>query len=411
MKKTLVSLAFLGFAGAALAQSSVTLFGIVDTGVSYYSMKSDNVGAITPARAPSITLSQTAMTSGNFVPSRWGFRGTEDLGGGFAANFWLEYSLNADDGTMPLNARRTTVSLSGPYGEVRLGRDITPTFWVDTVTDPFLNAGVGANLIGMVNARIAVFTALPGGGLLNGPFGGPANYIFANNTIGYFTPATLGGFYGQAMANFAENVNSSLQPDTPSKRGQVTAGRVGYADGKLDVSTSYEVSTAIDAVAPYTSPLTNTKITTVNLGATYDFGYVKLYGEISRATVDSKFALPGAAASSSNDYDGAMVGISAPFGPLRLRASYGYVKFSTDAPLLSAINQDASISKFSLGMTYSLSKRTLLYATAAFANIKNGKSDPMVMGVPPQPTGAFVAAAGYAPASARGYDLGISHSF
>lgn len=411
MKKTSVSLALLTLAGVASAQSSVTMFGIIDAGVSHYSMKSDNVGAITPVRPPSVTLSQTAMTSGNYVPSRYGVRGTEDLGGGLAANFWIEHSLNVDDGTEPLYARRTTVSLSGAYGEVRLGRDITPTFWTDTVTDPFLNSGVGANLIGMVNARLAVFTALPGGGLLNGPLGGPSNYIFANNTVGYFTPNTLGGFYGQLMTNFAEGVKNSLQPGSPSQRGQLNAGRIGYGDGKLDISSSYEVSTAIDAIAPYTSPLTHAKVTTVNLGATYDFSYLKLHGEISRATVDSKFTLPGAAASSSNDYDGAMIGISAPFGPLRLKASYGYVKFSTDAPQLSLINQDASISKFSLGVTYNLSKRTLLYATAAFTDIKNGKYDPMVLGVPPQPTGAYVAATGYAPASARGYDLGMSHSF
>ncbi len=411
MKKTSVSIALLALAGTAFGQSSVTLFGIADVGVSYYSLKSDNVGALTAARPPSVTLTQTALTSGNFVPSRFGFRGTEDLGGGMSANFWLEESLNVDDGTQPIYSRRSTVSLAGPYGELRLGRDTTPTFWTDTLTDPFLNAGVGANLIGMVNSRIAIFTALPGGGLLSGPTGGPSNYVFANNTVGYFTPNTLGGFYGQLMANFHENVENSLQPDTPSKRGQITAGRIGYANGKLEVSSSYEVSTAIDAVAPLTSPLTDTKITTINLGATYDLAYVKFYGEISRATVDSRFALPGPAAASSSDYDGAMLGVSAPFGPLRVKATYGYVKYSTDAPALTPINQDASISKFSLGLTYNLSKRTLLYATAAFTRINDGVNNPTVLGVPPLPTGSFATTVAYAPRSATGYDFGISHSF
>ncbi|WP_213958753.1 MULTISPECIES: porin [unclassified Variovorax] len=412
MKKTSVSLALLALAGAASAQSSLTVFGIVDAGVSYYSMKSDNVGVINAARPASVTLSQTALTSGNYVPSRWGFRGTEDLGGGLAASFWLEQSLNVDDGTQPLSSRRSTVSLSGGFGEIRLGRDVSPTFVADTVTDPFLNTGVGANLIGMVNARLAVFTALPGGGLLAGPTGGPANYIFVNNTIGYFTPNTLGGFFAQAMGSFHENVKSSSQFDSPSKRGQFFGMRVGYANGGLDVSASYGVSTAIDALPPAATPLTDTQVKTANLAATYDFGFMKLAGELSRATNDSKFTLPGAAASTSADYDGAMVGVTVPVGPVRIKSSYGYVKYKPDnAAVPSLVNPDAAISKFSLGLTYNFSRRTLLYATTAFTSIHNGKNNPTVMGVPPQPSGAFAAFAGYAPRSARGYEAGMSHSF
>lgn len=409
MKKTSVSLALLAFAGAASAQSSMTLFGVIDAGVSYYRLKSDNVGALTPSRPSSVTLSQTAMTSGNWVPSRWGFRGTEDLGGGTSANFWIEQSLNVDDGSQPLYSRRSTVSLAGVYGELRLGRDVSPTFWSDTIVDPFLNSGVGANLIGMVNARLAVFTALPGGGLLAGPNGGPANYIFLNNAVNYFTPNSLGGFYGQLTANFHENAKTTTQPDSPSQRGQFYGGRLGYTNQKFDVAASYAVSTAIDALMPYTTPLTDTKITTVNLMATYDFGFLKLAGELSRATNDSKYALPGPAASTSVDYDGAMIAATVPIGPLQLKTSYGYVKYDPNASGL--VNPDASVSKFALGATYNLSKRTLLYATGAYTRIKDGRNNPTVLGVPPQPSGAFAALTGYAPRSAMGYDLGIAHSF
>ena len=411
MKKTSVSLALLALGTCACAQSSVTLFGIADVGVSYYSLKSTNVGAVTPARPQSLTLSQTAMSSGNWVPSRWGFRGTEDLGGGLSAGFWIEQSLNVDDGTQPLYSRRSTVSLTGRLGEIRLGRDLSPTFWSDTVTDPFLNSGVGANLIGMVNARLAVFTALPGGGLLAGPAGGPANYIYVNNAINYFTPNSLGGFFAQLSMNFSENPKVSSQPDSPSKRGQYYGGRAGWANDKIDLAASYVVSTALDAQPPLTTPLTDTQISTTNLTATYDFGFMKLYGELSRATNDSRFALPGAAAKSSADYDGAMIGVTVPVGPMRIRSSYGYVKYSTDAPALSVVNQDASISKFSLGLTYNLSKRTVLYATGAWTRIKDGQNNPTVMGVPPQTSGAYAAVAGYAPRSATGYDLGVAHSF
>lgn len=410
-RKTAVSLALLALTGGAFAQSSVTLFGIVDVGVSYYSLKSNNVGAVTAARPSSITLSQTALTSGNWVPSRWGFRGTEDLGGGMSAGFWIEQSLNVDDGTQPLYSRRSTVSLTGSLGEIRLGRDLSPTFWADTVTDPFLNSGVGANLIGMVNARIAVFTALPGGGLLAGPAGGPANYIFVNNAINYFTPNTLGGFFGQLSMNFSENPKVSNDTNTPSKRGQYYAGRIGWANDKLDIAASYAESYALDASPPYATPLTDTKVSTANLTSTYDLGFMKLYGELSRATNDSRYALPGAASASKATYDGAMIGLTVPVGPMRIRSSYGYVKYNNDNVTVPVANQEASISKFSLGLTYNLSKRTLLYATGAWTNIKDGQNHPTVLGVPPQTSGAYTTATGYAPKSATGYDFGVAHTF
>src|ERR1700757_4650274 len=96
MKKSLLALAALaalGMAGVASAQSSVTLFGVVDAAVSAYSNKSQ------PPAGNSVTTSQTALTNSGYNSSRLGFRGTEDLGGGLAASFWLEAALNNDDGT------------------------------------------------------------------------------------------------------------------------------------------------------------------------------------------------------------------------------------------------------------------------------------------------------------------------
>src|SRR5207342_2089914 len=145
--------------GTPSAQSKVTLFGIVDTGVSSYQNQSQGPFGNT------FTVSQTALTNSAYNSSRLGFRGTEDLGGGLAGNFWLEAGVNNDDGTgQPIAGfggtvnnsgltfnRRSTVSLSGVIGEVRLGRDYSPTFWNDTVFDPFGTNGVGTNLISTAN--------------------------------------------------------------------------------------------------------------------------------------------------------------------------------------------------------------------------------------------------------------------
>ena len=122
MKKSLLALAVLGtFAGVASAQSSVTLFGIVDVGLRNVKNGSN---------ADLWTQSTDGLNS-----SRLGFRGVEDLGGGMSAGFWLEAGLAADSGAMggsnglaaPTSGaanifnRRSTVSLMGNWGEIRLG--------------------------------------------------------------------------------------------------------------------------------------------------------------------------------------------------------------------------------------------------------------------------------------------------
>jgi predicted porin len=162
MKKSLVALAALAVAGVASAQSSVTLFGIVDAAITGYETKSEG------AFGNTFKTSATKLTNSGYNTSRIGFRGTEDLGGGLAASFWLEAALLNDDGTTGGNVanvapitttglfnRRSTVSLSGGFGEVRLGRDYTPTFWNDTVFDPFGTTGVGTNLISTPTASAA----------------------------------------------------------------------------------------------------------------------------------------------------------------------------------------------------------------------------------------------------------------
>ena len=130
MKKSLLALAVLGaFAGVASAQSSVTLFGTVDLNARY--VKND--GSI-----KRVSLSQDGINS-----SQLGFRGVEDLGGGLKASFILLAGVNADTGTTNTKFfnRRATVSLLGGFGEVRLGRDYTPTFWNNTIFDAFGKIG------------------------------------------------------------------------------------------------------------------------------------------------------------------------------------------------------------------------------------------------------------------------------
>ncbi|WP_395345801.1 porin [Variovorax sp. UC122_21] len=411
----------------AAAQSSLTVFGIVDAAVSHYSTRSvvpDGRPSflLPPGSRSSLRSSQTVLSSGSSLPSRIGFRGTEDLGGGLAASFWLESPLANDNGAVGLGtfARRSTVSLSGGFGEIRLGRDYTPTFWNDTLFDPFSNIGVGGNLIGSVNTRLAVATARATGDPLNGGLpGGPDNYVRTANAIGYFLPAGLNGLYGQVQYALHENVKRDEEVGSPSRRGAEAGLRLGYAAGALDVAGTFVQSTVGDAWLPGGVHGTR-KVRSASLGASYDVGGAKLFGEVSRVADEARsaFAANGfqVPTSITGIYQGALLGITVPLGAGQIRAAYSRVKFENDArpfvPVGTAAGE-ASAAKLALGYSHSLSRRTTLYATVARIRIREGQNNPAVMGagVGPAGTGTFATSGVFSPRSAIGYDFGVRHVF
>ncbi|OUL99774.1 porin [Variovorax sp. JS1663] len=430
MRTSLITFAALAASGAASAQSSVTLFGVADSAISHYSVKSsfyNNTGALPPLSAlavPEAKRSQTALSSGANASSRVGFRGTEDLGGGLAAGFWLESGITQDSGATALAAfsRRSTVSLSGGFGELRLGRDYVPTYWNESVFDPMGAVGVGENLIKSISGNIATARG-PGSAIAAND-----NAIRASNSVGYFLPRDLGGFYGQVMYALPENVKYSYLSDSPSQRGRYYGGRFGYASGPLDVAVAYGQSTAADTlVISETGVVAGTrlseKLRTINLGASYDFGVLKLMGELSQVkdkaeTTTAPLSAGRLTFKDNDEYHGAMIGMTVPVGAGVVKASYARVKFKNDlgsaAPTLLALNRDASVNKLALGYVHNLSKRTALYATVARARIKNGQNNPAIMAVGlggPAFLSTGSGVAGLAPRSATGYDFGLRHAF
>ncbi|MGJ3703419.1 porin [Variovorax sp. AFSI2.2] len=370
-------MAALAVAGVASAQSSVTLFGVVDASISHYETSSRSL-----ITGSSFKQSQTALANSGYNSSRLGFRGTEDLGGGLAASFWLESPMSNDDGASSTGisfSRRSTVSLSGGFGEVRLGRDYTPTFWNDTVFDPFGTNGVGTNVINSSHSAILTGLGLPS----------DSNYVRANNTIGYFLPPNLGGFYGQVQYGLHENVKTSgVQV---SKTGRYVGGRVGYANGPLDVGLAYGKSDVFNNGAG-----TGIDARTLNLGASYDFGVVKLFTELSRVTNEFYASQLG---SEKIGLNGFLIGATAPVGAGLIRVAYSQAKANFDG------NDDPRSRKFAIGYVHNLSKRTALYTTVARVANKNGA--PITVGGAPR----FSTAAGYEPRNSTGYDFGIRHAF
>jgi predicted porin len=331
-KKTLIALAVLGgFAGAASAQSSsVTFFGVVDLSMRY--VNND---------AATYQLAQDGMSA-----SRWGFRGIEDLGGGLKAGFWLEGAIGPDTGrggpsfgngtsaAQPENAllftRRATVSLSNQYGEVRLGRDYTPTFWNIGVFDPFGVQGVGSSGNLFLSAEVR---SLAGGGATYGTL------VRANNAVQYILPnGVFGpGLYGQVMAAAGENAPAN----------KYLGGRIGYAAGPFDVAAAYS-QTDVDTAG-------NVTLDNWSLGGSWNFGVAKISGFYGQLDLDGL-------AVGNVTQDNWFIGVSAPFGQWNVKASYGQVK-------QGGVLDGNKANQFAIGTDYNLSKRTALYAT--YGSISN----------------------------------------
>jgi predicted porin len=219
MKKTLIALATLAATGAVMAQSSVTVYGVIDQ--AFPRTSNSNGGG-----------SNTGLTSSANVTNRLGFRGTEDLGGGLSAKFQIETNLSADAPTATtLGDRGAWVSLaSATMGEVRLGRDYNNAFWNPILFTAWGTNGVGATVFHA--SRAAYFGAGTGLGTGAG-FVGTTHasdpYIWNNNSISYILPGNLGGVYGNIQHAFDEAA-------APSSLGQSTNMRLGYKAGALDVA-------------------------------------------------------------------------------------------------------------------------------------------------------------------------------
>ena len=346
MKKSLIALAVLAASGAAMAQSSVTLFGIIDAGVGY--IKADGAGHT------------TGLLNGGNGTSRLGFRGTEDLGGGLAASFWLEGALNNDVGGGASQTtgfdfqRRSTVSLSGTFGEIRLGRDFAATYLPSISYDVSGQRGF---------EQIEQYGAVASGVSVNGINGTTR----VSNAVSYFLPATLGGFYGNVQYAFGERnsnttattlangLSTTAALATTDKTGNFIGGRLGYANGPLDVSGSY--GSFADAVRTVGAASYAEDYKIANIGASYDFGIVKPMVFFQQDKIDGRATV---GQFKLNTY---AIGATAPLGAGVLRAQVSRYDNKNNS-------QDAN--KFSLGYVYNLSKRTAVYADVA--RINNGGS-------------------------------------
>lgn len=342
--------------GGAYAQSSVTLFGIVDANLRY--VKNSDLGS-------NYGMSNSGLSSG-----RLGFRGVEDLGGGLKAGFWLESDVNADTGTISptgkMFQRRSTVSLMGNWGEIRLGRDFAPSSVHSYKYDPFGVIGVGGQNITSTTAR------------------GLANYYRHDNAVGYFTP-NFGGVQAEFM--FAPDEQAS------NNTGRHLSGRLSYENGPISASVSYGVTNVATAGG------TQGKFKQLGIAGSYNFGVAQLVASVYRDDLPfGTYGATTASAQTAGSEDRWLIGVNVPVGNHLIRASY----VRTNARKGPAAYNDSDASKIAIGYVHNLSKRTSLYGTVARVN-NDGAANFSIAGGAPTPGGWS--------GNSTGAEVGLKHSF
>ncbi len=319
--------AAIGLALPALAQSSVSVYGLIDV----------SAGRFQPAGTESASKAESGAMSTSFL----GFKGSEDLGGTLKARFAIEHEFRADEGRAgryngeAFWGRNAYVGLEGEFGSSLLGRNTTPLF-VSTLA---------FNAIG-------------------------DSFGFSPSIRQLFTPATGLAFYGDTAWNnsllyssapndngYGVSLIGNLGEGAPGATGRNVGGNLLYSKGPLAATFAFQ-QVKNGAVG---APPGWDRQDTVQLGSSYDFGPVKLYGQYSRvkthATIDGQTRLYG-------------LGASVPLGNGKLVAQYGHAK--TELP-----TGDVTQKTFTAGYDYALSKLTDAYAmwmNDRLSNASNGNS-------------------------------------
>ena len=402
MKKSLFAIAAVtAFAGAAQAQSSVTVYGIVDTGYVGGNERLAGQSATNTVSTGNSVIKQNMSGFGTSAQStsRLGFRGTEDLGGGMAAFFNLEMSLAMNSGSLfsSTSTRTAVVGLSQKgFGRLAIGTQNT------VIAD-----AMGPTITGQFNniAGSLMFpgeTGTTGSGTTDNNFAsGVLNRSSANGNTDAFTFRTtntlkiqterFAGFTGSAM------LMGNDQTDT---QGTVTSG-TGYTGGKnnqngwgLGASYQYKKFLATAAYQSFTATnpylLTGTTRTTggeaifgsvgtgqnvkdnqAYVGVTYDFGILKAYGSWINRKVTSQIVATEYVSRSAQE-----IGVRGNWTPkVESWASIANGRLNT----FGASGPTANITGWQVGTNYILSKRTNLYAIygqSGTSNVSVNNSNP-----------------------------------
>lgn len=330
---------------AAQAQSSVTIYGLVDAALEH-----SRTG-----------VSLTRLVPGGSMGSRLGFRGVEDLGGGLGAVFRLEMGLLNDEGGLGQGGRafgrESSVGLTGPFGAVHAGRLPTPHYVVSSGIDAFQWMGSGG-LLALTRSESTTKQVF-----------GLAVNARHDNAIGYVSPR-WGGLEARAMYSLSER-----QPTLGSGYG----ASLRYAAGPLDALIGYTRQNAGSAGTGRVDGLV--------AGGSYNFGAVRLFAGYSMDRNDCtncRGALTRVDGAREGDFRVYNVGARVPMGAFVAIAQVARVQDRSDYALPTG---DRDATWWALGGEYSLSKRTVLYGSVGSIGNQNGSRYVLGTGTAQLPAG------------------------
>lgn len=350
-KKSLVAVAVLGAAFCSAQAAEVQLYGLVDLGMNW-TQKEDAAGVKTDS---------FALKSGQNSGSRFGLKGTEDLGNGYTVGFVLENAFNADDGTLDsskrLFHRESLVFVQSAWGELSFGR----TGGLDAGTGRYNLMGSGASALGtgwdlVGDSRVALL--------------GTGDRM--DNTITYKSPS-FAGFNVYAQASLKKTNVDSDGVAVETAEGSSDADRyyavaATYGAGALKAGLVYSQTDYARDLANVTKNEDTANV--VSAYVNYDFGMVKPMVAVQywdgglQADADKHFKNEGGL---TKGY-GVVVGATAPLLGGSFKATVGYNDFETlsDVATDKFKPYDGNNLMLGVGYEYPLSKRTLVYTAAGY---------------------------------------------
>lgn len=356
MKKSLTALAVLGvFAGSAMA-ADVTLYGAIDTGLEYIHNKT------TDFAGDSVKEDKFDMQNGWDTPSRWGLKGSEDLGNGYKVSFKLESGFSSDDGTMNqsgrLFGREAGLTLSGPFGSVAFGR--------------FGGISSSAGTYDM----LGYVESFDGG---DGDVWGFAASERYDNMVVYQTPR-FAGLQGTVQYSFKTDTKaeeySGAEGTSDAKR-YASIGLTGEY-GSAQFAVGYELTKY--GVENGTRQLPKDDGHLVFVGGNYDFQVVQIFaeaqyykGQLAASGFDMT-DIDGTNLSGVEGFEGMKgyglhFGAVAPVGAGTVTAGLYYVDGSVEHQI-EGLDVDTTFWGLSARYNYPLSERTGLYVGAGYCQAK-----------------------------------------
>jgi predicted porin len=373
--------ALIGFsAAAAHAQSAVTLYGVVDSGLLYQSTAAASFSPTAP------NLGKVyRFKDGGIYASGWGIKGTEDIGGGYHVNFKLQGSFDSGTGKFGLSDtpgvtaqfnQYATLGVSGPFGKIDAGRQIVPMIWAMYDTDVR-----GAQYFGSILTAWLGMNQAAGwpGTSTNGPIGA----LYDDNAIVYESPK----FYGASVAlEYAPG-------GTPGhfQGGTRESAVLKYSNYGLNLAAAYyngHDANPFPATYPATPAIPATGQNNNRffyVGAQYTFYGFSVSGSYGHGK--------NPANSSRADIDMYSAGLGYRFTPaFKVTSGFYYLKDNN--------NSSNHSSEFAIGAEYGLSKRTTAYAQVGHVDNKGTMNQTIVYGQPVAPGASTTAAM-----------IGVRHNF